>query len=286
MALLLDSETSELLFRVEGNKQLSSSIKLRNTTENHVAFKVLCTKRRRYGVQPWIEVLPPGGSCEVTVKTQAPRRAPTSLQTWKGRDIFKIQSVLARPGTTRADAPNLFNTAVAHMIEESKLQVVYTLLQAQVATLDDHNLRESLATSEVTNSVVKNQHKDLQVDEPGSNIEASESQVIQISVRDRNINRVGGLILMCFIGTFVVVVSYYLMKQTCSLIWTLTESMVMLMMKMVMKLVSESIEDWVAKTVICVFMSIVYKYEERLRHIMLRVWDQVLGLNFIQILTN
>ncbi|XP_073312731.1 uncharacterized protein [Primulina huaijiensis] len=272
MALLLDSETSELLFRVEGNKQLSSSIKLRNTTENHVAFKVLCTKRRRYGVQPWIEVLPPGGSCEVTVKTQAPRRAPTSLQTWKGRDIFKIQSVLARPGTTRADAPNLFNTAVAHMIEESKLQVVYTLLQAQVATLDDHNLRESLATSEV--------------DEPGSNIEASESQVIQISVRDRNINRVGGLILMCFIGTFVVVVSYYLMKQTCSLIWTLTESMVMLMMKMVMKLVSESIEDWVAKTVICVFMSIVYKYEERLRHIMLRVWDQVLGLNFIQILTN
>ncbi|XP_075488735.1 vesicle-associated protein 1-2-like [Primulina tabacum] len=277
MALLLDSETSELMFRLEGNKELSSSIKLRNTTENHVAFKVLCTKRRRYGVQPWIGVLSPGGSCEVTVKTQAPRRAPTSMQTWQGRDIFKIQSVFARPGTTKEDAPNLFNTAVAHMIEESKLQVVYTLPQAQVATLDAHNLRESLATSEV--------------DEPGSIVEATASQEIQISVRDRNIIRVGGLILMCFIGIFIVVVSYYLMKQTCSLIWTLTESMVMLMMKMVTKLVSESIEDWVAKTVICVFMSIVYKYEERLRHIMLRVWDQVLGLTnreieFIQILTN
>ncbi|XP_073027408.1 vesicle-associated protein 1-2-like [Primulina eburnea] len=277
MGLLLDCETSELMFRLEGNKQLSSSIKLRNTTENHVAFKVLCTKRRQYGVQPWIGVLSPGGSCEVTVKTQAPRRAPTSMQTWQGRDIFKIQSVLARPGTTKEDAPNLFNTAVAHMIEESKLQVVYTLPQAQVATFDAHNLRGSLATSKV--------------DEPGSIVEASPSQVIQISVRDRNINRVGGWILMCFIGTFIVVVSYYLMKQTCSLIWTLMESMVMLMMKMVTKLVSESIEDWVAKTVICVFMSFVYKYEERLRHIMLRVWDQVLGLTnreimFIEILTN
>ncbi|XP_073030280.1 uncharacterized protein [Primulina eburnea] len=263
MAVLLDPDTSELIFRFEGNKQLSSSIRLRNTIENHVAFKIKCTKPRRYGVQPWIGIISPGGCCEVTVfTTHAPRRAPTNMQTWESRDIFKIQSVIARPGTTKEDAPNLFNPAVAHMIEESRLQVVYTLTQAQVAPLDAHNLTESSLAkiSEVTNSVVKNQNNELQVDESGSIVEVSTSQVVHNSVRCRNI-QIGALILKCFICTFIVVLSYYLMKQTFSLIRTLTKLMVMLMMKMVTKLVSESIEDWVAKTLICVFMSLVCKYD-------------------------
>ncbi|XP_075478426.1 uncharacterized protein LOC142519328 [Primulina tabacum] len=263
MAVLLDPDTSELIFQFEGNKQLSSSIRLRNTIENHVAFKIQCTRPRRYGVQPWIGIISPGGCCEVTVfTTHAPRRAPTNMQTWESRDTFKIQSVVARPGTTKEDAPNLFNSAVAHMIEESRLQVVYTLPQAQVAPLDSHNLTESsLATiSEVTNSVVKNQNNELQVDESESIVEVSTSQVVHNSVRCRNI-QIGALILKCFICTFIVVVSYYLMKQTFSVIRTLAKLMVMLMMKMVTKLVSESIEEWVAKTLICVFMSLVYKYD-------------------------
>lgn len=41
----------------------------------------------------------------------------------------------------------------------------------------------------------------------------------------------------------------------------MTKPMVMLMMKTVTKLVSEWIEDWVAKTLICVLMSLVYKYD-------------------------
>ncbi|XP_073307512.1 uncharacterized protein [Primulina huaijiensis] len=264
MAVLLDPDTSELIFQFEGHKQLSSSIRLRNTIEKHVAFKIQCTRSRRYGVKPWIGILSPGGCCEVTVfTTHAPKRAPTNMQTWESRDIFKIQSVIARPGTTKEDAPNLFNSAVAHMIEESRLQVVYTLPQAQVAPLDTHNLTESsLATiSEVTDSVVKNQNNELQVDESGSIVEVSTSQLVHNSVRCRNI-QIGALILKCFICTFIVVVSYYLMKQTFSLIRTLTKLMVMLMMKMVTKLVSESIEDWVAKTLICVFMSLVCKYDQ------------------------
>ncbi|KZV50724.1 AP-3 complex subunit mu-like [Dorcoceras hygrometricum] len=73
----------------------------------------------------------------------------------------------------------LFNTAAAHMIE-NKLRVGYT----------------TESTSED--------------DEP--------RPIGEESVRGWEIP-VGALILKCFICSFVVLASYYLMKQTCSLIW-------------------------------------------------------------------
>ncbi|XP_073123554.1 vesicle-associated protein 1-1-like isoform X2 [Henckelia pumila] len=267
MVLLLEPDTSELIFHFEGENQLSSSFRLRNTTENHVAFKILCTRPRRYGVKPWIGILSPGGCCDVKVKSQAPRRAPpTNMQTSQSGDTFQILSVPARPGTTKEDAPNLFNTTVAHLIKESRLGVVYPLSQAQVAPpLDAQNSRESSATTS-------------KVDESGSIVEASASQMVHNSVRGWNVH-VGALILKCCICTFIVVVSCYLMKQTFSLICVLAKSMVMLMWKTLAKLVSEYIEDWVARTLICISMSLVCKYQEWLRIMLFaRVWDPVMDL--------
>ncbi|KAG8382423.1 hypothetical protein BUALT_Bualt05G0075700 [Buddleja alternifolia] len=119
---LLNFEPQELSFPFELNKQLSSSIQLWNNTQNPVAFKLLSTNPKKYGVRPRIGVLLPGSACEITVTMVAMREAPHNMRC---KDKFMIQSAVASPGSTTEDARKMFNKEAGHIFQESKLRVVY-----------------------------------------------------------------------------------------------------------------------------------------------------------------
>ncbi|KAI3453493.1 hypothetical protein Pfo_010156 [Paulownia fortunei] len=353
---LLNFEPSELSFSFELNKQLSSSIRLLNKTQNHLAFKLLTTNPRNYGVRPRIGILLPGSACDITVTARVVREAPHNMRC---KDKFMIQSAVASPGATMEDARKMFNKEAGHVFQECKLQVVYSkptessfgvsvmensnsnvpevtnhvvephdnvlqmstrkLLHVQPRELQfplslNKELSCSLQLSNVTENQVAFKVKnvspkylvqpnigillpqstynitvriaaqskipsDIQsedkfliqsvvapaaatkediildmFDKARSPIEEYELQLVYISKQENNSNRIVALILRCLIISLLGLVSCYLMKQTLSLIWSLTMVAIMLMIKMIKKLVSDSVEDWIVKTLLHIFM--------------------------------
>ncbi|CAI0383258.1 unnamed protein product, partial [Linum tenue] len=108
---------------VELKKQISSSLQLSNKTDSYVAFKVKTTNPKKYCVRPNTGIVPPRSACDVIVTMQAQREMPLELQC---KDKFLLQSVVASPGATAKDvSAEMFNKEAGHLVEESKLRVVY-----------------------------------------------------------------------------------------------------------------------------------------------------------------
>ncbi|PIN05391.1 VAMP-associated protein involved in inositol metabolism [Handroanthus impetiginosus] len=386
---LLSFEPSELSFPFELNKQLASSIRLLNNTDNHVAFKLLTTNPKKYGVRPKIGILLPGAACDITVTTRVAMGVRYNMRC---KDKFMIQSGVANADTTTEDVQKMFNKEAGDVFQESKLRVVYTkppessfelsavespnsnppavesprsnpfavespqsnlpaveipksnvpevtnpvihppenvlqmsprkLLDVQPPELQfplspDEELSRSIQLSNVTEShvafrvktttpkyfvqpnigiLLPRSTRDITVrtqdqikvpsamqsgdkvliqsvvattaattedlihdmlDEASSPIEERELQVVCISKLENKGDCVDELILKGIIISLLGLVSCYLMKQTLSLIWSLTMLAIMLMMKMIKKLVSESLEDWVVKTLLSIILHFV-----------------------------
>ncbi|KAL5208203.1 hypothetical protein ABZP36_032638 [Zizania latifolia] len=106
-------------------KQSSGCLELFNKTDQPVAFKVKTTNPRKYPVRPTTGVVPPRGSCGITVSMQAPKEIPADYHC---KDKFLIQSVVVQEGTTLKDIhPDMFSKEPDKIVEEFKLRVVYTL---------------------------------------------------------------------------------------------------------------------------------------------------------------
>ncbi|GAB4857097.1 Vesicle-associated protein 1-2 [Ancistrocladus abbreviatus] len=120
---LLNIEPLELKFPFELKKQISCSLQLSNKTDNYVAFKVKTTNPKKYCVRPNTGVVLPRSTWDIIVTMQAQKEAPPDMQC---KDKFLLQSVVATPGATAKDiTAEMFNKEAGHVVEETKLRVVY-----------------------------------------------------------------------------------------------------------------------------------------------------------------
>ncbi|XP_076920728.1 vesicle-associated protein 1-1-like [Bidens hawaiensis] len=120
---LVTVDPLDLKFILELNKQISSSLKLTNDTDNHVGYKVKTTNPKKYCVRPNTGVVLPRSTCEITVTMQAQKEAPPDMQC---KDKFLLQSVIAKPGAATQDiTPEMFTKDSGNVVEECKLKVVY-----------------------------------------------------------------------------------------------------------------------------------------------------------------
>ncbi|KAL3499719.1 hypothetical protein ACH5RR_038812 [Cinchona calisaya] len=120
---LISVQPDELHFQFELEKQSFCDLKVANTTEHHVAFKVKTTSPRKYFVRPNTGVIQPWDSCVIRVTLQAQREYPPDMQC---KDKFLLQGTIVPPNTDVDELPqNTFSKESGNAIEERKLKVVY-----------------------------------------------------------------------------------------------------------------------------------------------------------------
>ncbi|XP_047156951.1 vesicle-associated protein 1-2-like [Vigna umbellata] len=120
---LLNIEPLKLKFPFELKKHISCSLQLSNKTDAYVAFKVKTTNPKKYCVRPNTGIVMPRSTCDVMVTMQAQKEAPPDMQC---KDKFLLQSVKTVDGASPKDiTPEMFNKESGHVVEESKLRVVY-----------------------------------------------------------------------------------------------------------------------------------------------------------------
>lgn len=118
----------DLQFQFELEKQCHCDLKLGNSTDQHVAFKVKTTSPKKYFVRPNTGVIQPWDSCVITVTLQPQRESPPDMQC---KDKFLLQSTQVAPHNDIDELPqDTFNKESGRIIEELKLRVVYILPQS------------------------------------------------------------------------------------------------------------------------------------------------------------
>ncbi|KAM7273244.1 hypothetical protein ACFE04_027908 [Oxalis oulophora] len=121
---LISIQPDELRFLFELEKQTYCDLKVANTTEHHVAFKVKTTSPKKYFVRPNTGVIQPWDSCVIRVTLQAQREFPPDMQC---KDKFLLQSAVVAAHTDVDELPqDTFTKDTGKAIEEMKLRVVYT----------------------------------------------------------------------------------------------------------------------------------------------------------------
>ncbi|XP_042009572.1 vesicle-associated protein 1-3-like [Salvia splendens] len=271
---LLNYEPPELNFQFDHNKQLSSSVRLLNKTDDCVAFKLKSTNPRNYVVQPRIGVLLPRSSCEIKVKMRAQRESHHNIRC---KDKFMIESVAASPDTTLEDARKLFDKESGNPLQEFILRANYSRpAESSPGTSVIENtdvpspeVNDTFAephenSLQVASSVTDSNDNDLLVTNSVNEPRGNDSQEKDITRSGESIlrsfisNCTGESILRDIISSLLIVVSLYLMKQTISWIWSLVMFVMMLIIKMIKKLVSDSVEDWIVKTLLHIVMYILF----------------------------
>ncbi|KAL1568963.1 vesicle-associated protein 1-4-like isoform X1 [Salvia divinorum] len=274
--LLLNYDPPELSFQFDHNRQLSSSVRLLNKTDNYVAFKLKSTNPRYYVVRPRIGILLPRSTCEIKVTMRALMESKYSM---RSKDKFMIESVSAAPDTTVEDARKLFDKESGHPFQEFILRVSYsrsTESSPEAPVIENTDV----SAPEVNNSVVEPHENGLQVASSSTDSHDNDllvtnnvNELRSIDSQEKDITRscesiLKGFISYCtgesreVIGSLLILVSLYLMKQTISWIWSLVMFVAMVIIKMIKKLVSDSVEDWIVKTLLHVVMYILFRRKD------------------------
>ncbi|XP_071918087.1 vesicle-associated protein 2-1 isoform X2 [Coffea arabica] len=138
---LISVQPDELHFQFELEKQSFCDLKVSNTTEHHVAFKVKTTSPKKYFVRPNTGVIQPWDSCVIRVTLQAQREYPPDMQS---KDKFLLQSTIVPPNTDVDELPpNTFSKESGKTIEECKLKVVY-LTPNSVPGISEDGFKQSI----------------------------------------------------------------------------------------------------------------------------------------------
>ncbi|KAA8522172.1 hypothetical protein F0562_012845 [Nyssa sinensis] len=160
---LISVHPEELKFQFELEKQSYCDLKVVNTTENHVAFKVKTTSPKKYFVRPNTGVIQPWDSCVIRVTLQAQREYPPDMQC---KDKFLLQSTILPPHTDVDELPqDTFNKDSGRTIEECKLRVTYLSSQAAFGNSEDEGFRsmkQSFDGSTMPRSTSFDDNQDLQ----------------------------------------------------------------------------------------------------------------------------
>lgn len=130
----------ELRFQFELEKPSHCDLKVSNTTDKNVAFKVKTTSPKKYFVRPNTGVIQPWDTCIIRVTLQAQLEHPPDMQC---RDKFLLQSTPVSPQTDTEELPqNTFSKEPGKQLEECKLKVVYVARTDQ-GTSDDNPKQNS-----------------------------------------------------------------------------------------------------------------------------------------------
>ncbi|XP_071689913.1 vesicle-associated protein 2-1-like isoform X1 [Rutidosis leptorrhynchoides] len=137
---LVSVDPEELRFQFELEKPSHCDLKVSNTTDTNVAFKVKTTSPKKYFVRPNTGVIQPRDSCTIRVTLQAQLEYPPDMQC---RDKFLLQSTPVPPNSEDLlELPqNTFTKEPGKQLEEYKLKVVY------IARTDKGNADDSLKQS-------------------------------------------------------------------------------------------------------------------------------------------
>eukprot|EP00899_Mesostigma_viride_P020808 jgi/Mesvir1/28729/Mv19697-RA.1 len=122
----LQISPTELKFPFELKKQIPAILRLTNTCNSYVAFKVKTTSPKKYCVKPNTGVVPPRSVTEVQVIMQAQREWPADLSNC--RDKFLVQSAVldAEPPSGEVTAEMFSKTGPnGNTVRELKLRVMY-----------------------------------------------------------------------------------------------------------------------------------------------------------------
>ncbi|GAB2287181.1 Vesicle-associated protein 2-1 [Dionaea muscipula] len=153
---LISVDPEELRFQVELEKQSYCTLKVSNTTEHHVAFKVKTTSPKKYFVRPNTGVIHPWDSCIIRVTLQAQRTFPPDMQC---RDKFLLQSTIISRDIGVDDLPaDTFNKESGRVLEECKLRVVYLSPHSVKGSSEDEPLKSSKQS-------IQNEHGSTSIDD-------------------------------------------------------------------------------------------------------------------------
>ncbi|XP_019156197.1 PREDICTED: vesicle-associated protein 2-1 isoform X2 [Ipomoea nil] len=143
---LISVSPDELKFQFELDKQSFCDLKVSNTTEHNVAFKVKTTSPKKYFVRPNTGVIQPWDSCYIRVTLQAQREFPADMQC---KDKFLLQSTIV--GSYSDDLPpDTFNKDNGKtVVEECKLKVLYVTPNSTTGNSEDGSKQGSDANSMV-----------------------------------------------------------------------------------------------------------------------------------------
>ncbi|KAK1419030.1 hypothetical protein QVD17_28186 [Tagetes erecta] len=137
---LVSVDPEELRFQFELEKPSLCDLKISNTTDKNVAFKVKTTSPKKYFVRPNTGVIQPWGSCTIRVTLQAQLEYPPDMQC---KDKFLLQSTPVPANTDSEALPqNTFSKEPGKQLEECKLRVVYIARTTNQGSADD-NLKQS-----------------------------------------------------------------------------------------------------------------------------------------------
>lgn len=137
---LVSVDPEELRFQFELEKPSHCDLKVSNTTDKNVGFKVKTTSPKKYFVRPNTGVIQPWDSCTIRVTLQAQLEYPPDMQC---RDKFLLQSTPVPPNSEELpELPqNTFSKEAGKQLEECKLKVVY------IARTDKGNSDDGLKQS-------------------------------------------------------------------------------------------------------------------------------------------
>ncbi|KAL8552737.1 hypothetical protein ACS0TY_001426 [Phlomoides rotata] len=215
---LLDIEPDqELSFHIEVGKQASSAIRLCNNSQNHVAFKFMSSNpRKMLYVRPRTEIISPRSCCDVEVTMAAPEEAPSDMQC---NDNILIKSVVVHLWYTVEQSQQLFKK---NKYEDGdwKLRVVYVLSN------HDRSGEEGASLN-------------------GSTVQ--ERSLNDTEQQDRNGRRVGDLLTRGLTIVFLCLIFGYILVKMLPIIWSLTFMITVFVINMGRRVVSDSIQDWIAR---------------------------------------
>ncbi|XP_027080099.1 vesicle-associated protein 2-1 isoform X1 [Coffea arabica] len=208
---LISVQPDELHFQFELEKQSFCDLKVSNTTEHHVAFKVKTTSPKKYFVRPNTGVIQPWDSCVIRVTLQAQREYPPDMQS---KDKFLLQSTIVPPNTDVDELPpNTFSKESGKTIEECKLKVVY-LTPNSVPGISEDGFKQSIDANAMWRSASFDDNQVLQRLKEERDAAMRQTQLLQqeLEMLKKRRNRKGdpgfSMVFALFVGLIGLMVGF------------------------------------------------------------------------------
>jgi len=118
---VLDISPARLVFPPPFDRSTTNVIKLKNTTNDYVVFKVKTTSPKRYAVRPTLEVIPPNESKDIHVTLHGSKDPPTD----QTKDSFLVQC-FHQKDTPAASLKDIFQGVDPSEIVKYKIRCAFS----------------------------------------------------------------------------------------------------------------------------------------------------------------
>jgi hypothetical protein len=163
MEKILQVTPKELSFRLELNKPLVQTLKLKNISEETLAFKVKTTQPKRYFVKPNAAVIGPGQEIQVSIVLQPLPELPPDANSC--RDKFLLQVIKVDKGA-ESDVQALWKNVSPEVLYQQKFRVSF--VTGDSVAPDDLRTRRSDTSITSTGSNNDDNFESLKADNIGN----------------------------------------------------------------------------------------------------------------------